>query len=79
MGYLSKYLTEYLRTAGADQQAQVKVVVGTGLPAPATISRIPRTAEVRAAALEAIRATGVGGSALRPITKTRRIRPQEMS
>jgi hypothetical protein len=65
MGYLSKYLTEYLRSAGADPQAQVKVVVGTSRPAPETIGRVPRTAAAQSEALDAIRATGVGGRALR--------------
>jgi subtilisin family serine protease len=64
VGYLSKRLARYLQSAGARPDAQLKVVVGTSQPAPATIGRIPATDAARAEAFEAIRATGVGGLAL---------------
>jgi subtilisin family serine protease len=65
MGYLSKYLSQYLNSASADPQAQVKVVIGTSQAAPVTIGRVPTTAKAKSDALEAIRATGVGSRALK--------------
>ena len=65
MGYLSKYLVQYLSSAGTDPQAQLKVVVGTSRASDVTIGRIPTTAKAISDALDAIRATGVSNRALR--------------
>jgi Subtilase family len=64
MGYLSKYLAQYLRSAEVDPQTPVKVVLATSQAAPVTIGRVPTTAEARSEALEALRAAGIGGNAL---------------
>jgi hypothetical protein len=65
MGYLSKYLAQYLRSAEVDPQTPVKVVLATGQAAPVTISRVPTTAAARSEAMEALRAAGIAGNVLR--------------
>jgi hypothetical protein len=64
MGYLSKYLAQYLRSAEVDPQTPVKVVLATSQAAPVTVNRVPTTAEARSEALEALRAAGIGGNVL---------------
>lgn len=65
MGYLSKHLVQYLSSANADPQNQVKVVIGTSREAPVTMGRVPATAKAKSDALEAMRAAGVSGRVLR--------------
>lgn len=64
MGYLSKYLAEYWRSAAVNPQTPVKVVLATSQAAPITISRVPTTAAARSEAMEALRAAGIAGNVL---------------
>ena len=59
MGYLSKRLQDYLSSGYLNETATVRVVVKVSAPATDNISRVPRTARARSAALDVFRTTGL--------------------